>query len=175
MKKNYFKILNVPEKLQLDHNELKKNYFNLLKKNSNDPVLDPAGNKKDNKKKMSLIEEAYQTLKDRITRIEHLLILEGIIPANDNRAPRNFEPLAHAVLDVLEKAKEDKKQIKKLKALHTDVLTEFSTISIELARLEKAWDESTQTETDLLKKLKRKSAAFNYIKNMEQDIRLVIA
>lgn len=175
MKKNYFKILNVPQKLLLDHNELKKNYFNILKEHSNDPILDPTGKKKDNKNKKVLIELAYQTLKDRITRIKHLLEIQGIMPANDNKAPRHFAPLAEQICQFLDKAKTDKSYICKLKELHTDVLTEFSTISIELANLEKAWDSGSKDGQELLKKLKRKSAAFNYIRSIEQDIRDTIA
>jgi len=175
MKNNYFKILNVPQKLLLNHNELKKNYFNLLKENSNDPILDPKGEKKNNNRKKDLIEKAYQTLKDRLTRIVHLLEIQGIKVANDNKSPRNFEPLANQVNAVLKKSKKDKSDINKLKALHTNVISEFSTISIELALLEKAWDNSADKEEGLLKKLKRKSEAFNYIKNIEQDIRTAIA
>lgn len=168
MKKNYFKILNLPQKLRLDHNKLKKNYFNLLKENSNDPVLDPQKKKKTNVRKTELINQAYKTLKDRITRIDHLLELEGLGPANDNRAPRHFAPTARRIVSLIEKANTNSKCLSELKELHAQVLAEFSAVSIELDRLEKAWDE--KRDFDILKKLKRKSAAFNYIKNIEQDI-----
>lgn len=166
MKKNYFELLNLPLKLQLDHNELKKNYFNLLKEYSKDPVLDEGT---ENTKKKTLIEEAYQTLKDRITRIEHLLEVQGVEVANDNKAPRSFAPLAEKVEPFLDETLLSANDKKKLKTLHTDVISEFSSASIELARLETAWD--TSEDKDLLRRLRRKSAAFSYIRNVEQNIR----
>lgn len=175
MSENYFKILNVPEKLLIDHNELKKNYFNLLKQHSNDPILDPEKNKKDNIKKKDLIEAAYQTLKDRITRIEHLLEIQGIEVANDNKVPTQLADLFSKVEELLIQAKNDRSLLSELKKVHTSVLTEFSSASIELARLEQAWDQGDSDNSDTLKKLRRKSALFSSIRSLEQNLRVAIS
>lgn len=174
---NYFKLLNVPEKLVLDHNELKKNYFNLLKECSNDPVLDPKHVKETDQKQKSLIEEAYNTLRDRLSRIEHLLKIQGLDVANDNKPPRNFEDVAEKVLPLLESVRNhhDESLVLELKKWHKDVMTHFSSISIELAKLERAWDEKSKDEQEILKRLRRKSAAFSFIRNLDQDIRSLTA
>lgn len=167
---NYFEVLNLPVKLKIDKNDLKKNYFNLLKENSNDPVLDPDQKvQSDNKGQIQLLEKAYETLSDRLTRIYHLLELQGIEVANTNKAPAKMSDLAEKVEPLLQIDALQEAHINELKELHKEVLAEFSTISIELAQLEDAWDE--QGREVLLRKLKRKSVAFDFIRTLEQGIR----
>lgn len=168
MKYNYFEVLQLPVKLVLDHNELKKNYFNLLKASKADPILDPKGT--DDTKRIRVIEDAYQTLRDRILRIEHLLAIQGVRVANDNKPPVSFLKVAEQVEEVLEGFNPDNvSNLNRLKELHRDVLGVFSEVSIELAKLETAWDQSG--DVDLLKKIRRKSAAFSYIRRIDQSIR----
>lgn len=174
MSKNYFKLLNLPEKLLIDHNELKKNYFNLLKECSLDPVLDKTGDKKTSKGKRDLLGEAYNTLKDRMLRIEHLLQIEGITVANDNKAPSQFAAIATKVSELTVKVKTDQSSRDELKRVHSDVITEFSTISMELTRLETAWDAREKNDPELLKRLKRKCVAFNYIRSVDKEIRFIM-
>jgi len=167
MTQNYFKLLDVPQSLLLDHNELKKKYFLLVKENSHDPVLDKG---KQNQKKLNILETAYETLSDRISRIQHLLETQGLTVANDNKAPNHFVEVDTALKEVLPKfQKEKSKFLDQIKSLHQQVISQFSAVSIDLANLEKAWDEDQSHS--ILKKLRRKSAAFNYIKNIEQDLR----
>lgn len=165
--KNFFKILDLPEKLVIDHNELKRQYFKLLKAKSLDEQADY---------NPGLIEQAYQTLKDRFLRIEHLLQVEGIEPVSKDKVPLQFSEIVKEVETLLPLAKKgDQGSLLKLKKLHTNILNEFSSASIELANLEKAWDshETGDTET-ILKRLNRKTAAFHFIRNVEQDIRQTI-
>jgi DnaJ-domain-containing protein 1 len=184
MLKDYFELLSLPKKLVIDHNELKKQYHKLVKTYSTDPVLDKLNEKMDDKEKLKLVETAYRTLKDRFERIVHLLEVEGITFKKD-RAPTQFVELEQRVDTVLEKVKSgDEKKIEELKILHQDILNQFSTVSVELAHLEKAWDASNDNVDEveegaaqaqgLLKKLGRKSAAFNYIRLVEQNVRLAV-
>lgn len=175
MSTNYFKLLNLPVKLKLDHNKLKKNYFNLIRHRSKDPVINASNSKKPDKKEKELIKKAYDTLKGRISRIEHLLEIKGYKVANDNRTPVVFGPMVQQIQDLLNKPKKNQKCINELKKLHQEVITEFSTISLDLARLEIEWDNNyPQTNNDILKKLRRKTSAFSFIKDIEQDIRVAI-
>lgn len=165
--KNFFKILDLPQKLVIDHNELKKQYFKLLKAK---PASEEASYN------TVLIEQAYQTLKDRFLRIEHLLQVEGVEPVSKDKVPLQFSEIVKEVETLLPLAKKgDQGSLLKLKKLHTNILNEFSSVSIELANLEKAWDshEAGDTET-ILKRLNRKTAAFHFIRNVEQDIRQTI-
>lgn len=173
--KNYFKVLNLPEKLLLNHNELKKNYFVLLKESANELPVDASGKKKKGSEKKKLIEEAYQTLKDRLTRIEHLLEIQGVAVANDNKVPSHLAPLVEKMESLLIRIKTDKTCVTELKKIHTNILSEFSLASIELARLEQAWDSSTTEGGDILRKLRRKMTAFNYIRSLEQNVRSAMA
>lgn len=175
MEKNYFDILDVPKKLVMDHNELKKKYFQLLKENSSDSVLNKEKKSDKDKAKRQIIETAYQTLKDRQSRIEHLLEVEGI--SRKDTVPMQFMSLSKQIKEILPKAKSgDSESVQRLKKLHVDILNEFSQISIELAYLEKAWDAQTDLKDSklLLKKISRKSAAFSFVKSMEQNIRQTI-
>ena len=169
-KNNFFDLLQLPPNLKIDYGKLKKNYFNLLKDNSADGTKD----KDQQKKTRELIKTAYETLKDRATRIEHLLDIWGLEVANDNKPPLSVAPLARLVQTLLARQDKSKTAIDALKKVHKDVISEFSTISIELDRLESAWDNSDQQDKDILKRLKRKMAAFCYIKDIEQNIRTVI-
>jgi|AACY02.16.fsa_nt_gi DnaJ-class molecular chaperone with C-terminal Zn finger domain len=171
---DYFKLLKIPQKLKIDHNELKKNYHNLIRHKSKDPVLCAQSAKKPSAKEKQRIQEAFETLSDRITRIEHLLELKGHKVANDNRPPVFFRAIAQEIEGLL-KAKQTKTLKKdRLKALHQEVLLQFSTVSIDLDRLEKAWDESVEQDLGLLKKLKRKTAAYSYIREVEQELRTAL-
>ncbi len=174
MSKNFFKLLNLPEKLLIDHNELKKNYFNLIKECSRDPILDKDSGKKSNTRRRGELDEAFNTLKDRLLRIEHLLTIEGVGGANDNKTPSQFETIATSVANLTKKAMNDPKSREELKKIHSDVMSEFSSVSIELAKLENAWDATEESDPEILKKLKRKSAAFNFIRNVDKEIRAIL-
>lgn len=167
MMQNYFKLLDLPPKLKIDYNKLKKNYFNLLRVNSKDATITAD----QQKKKRALIKKAYDVLADRITRIEHLLEINGFKVANDNKVPLAVAPFIDQIETLKDSVQKDKKSKETLKKIHADIISEFSTISIELARLENAWDLDGAKDPSILKKLKRKMAAFTYIKNMEQDLR----
>lgn len=158
--KNYFKILNLEPKLLIDHNELKKQYFTLMKKT-------PA--ERDD------IEKAYRTLKDRLPRIEHLLIIQGRALEDLQtlkRTPEVYAPLVGEVDKALAGTTSDRIH---LKQLHDAVLREFSTASIGLATLEKEWDEKGEADTDILDKLKNQCEAFCYIRGLEQNVRRSLA
>lgn len=158
--KNYFKILNLEPKLLIDHNELKKQYFTLIKKT-------PA--------ERADIEKAYRTLKDRLPRIEHLLVIQGR-ELEDlqslKKIPKVYAPLVGKVDKAMSEASSDRHH---LKQLHDAVLSEFSTASIELANLEKEWDEKGEADTDILDKLKNQCETFCYIRGLEQNVRRSLA
>lgn len=171
MKRNFFEVLNLPVKLVIDHNELKKNYFNLLKENSADPILNPNGPANNNE--LKVIEQAFQTLKDRITRISHVLQIEGLRVANDNKAPINFADTADEIQSLIQaRDKLTLAELDRLKQLQTSVVSVFSSISMELSKLENAWDESPNME--ILKRIRRKSAAFSYVRGIDQNIRDIL-
>ena len=160
--KDYFKLLNLPQKLLIDYNELKKQYFTLTKKT-------PA--KRDD------IEEAYQNLKERLSRLEHLLEIQGrkVVPwKNADKVPAAQNTLVAEVntlvadFDGGQKAKKDR-----LKQLHGEILREFSAISIGLSHLEKEWDEKGGEE--VLDKLKNQCELFCYVRSVEQNMRRCLA
>jgi hypothetical protein len=160
MMKNYFKILNLEPKLLIDHNELKKQYFTLIKKTPTERVD---------------IEKAYQTLKERLSRIEHLLMIQGR-ELEDlqslKKIPKAYAPLVGEVDKALAGPASDRLH---LKQLHDAVLREFSTASIGLATLEKEWDEKGEVDTQILDKLKNQWEVFCYIRGLEQNVRRFLA
>jgi curved DNA-binding protein CbpA len=195
MSSNFFELLQLEPVLQLDHNELKKNYFNLLKEYSTDPVLDPKGEKKTDKAKIDEIEQAYQTLKDRVSRIAHLLSVEGMISANDIPSvtkPANQESgqsstvegiynLAREVAHLIEGSATQKTELTQLKQMHGRLMSEFSHASLTLTETEKKWDRHIQQHPDdtaehsnLLTELRDRWKVFCTIRALEQDLRKVV-
>ncbi|MBF0105052.1 MAG: hypothetical protein HQM16_06960 [Deltaproteobacteria bacterium] len=175
MSPDYFKLLNLPTKLKLDHNKLKKNYFNLIRHKSKDPVVNPKEVKEPDKKEKELIKKAYETLKGRITRIEHLLEINGQRVDEDTKVPTTLGPIYEQVQTLIKTPRKNQKCINELKQLHKDVIAEFSAISIDLAHLENEWDNSAGADHQvILKKLKRKTLAFSFIRDVEQNIRTAI-
>lgn len=170
MKKNYFKILDLPQRLLLDQAELKKNYFNHVKDYSTDPILDRGSARKKSDHKLKLVEEAYHVLKDRILRIEHLLDLEGPEDSDHQRIPRRYQELARQVSAFVSQTPKDGNYARELKQLHAKILSDFSSVSIELTRLERAWDDKNGLPPDLLRKLKKKSTLFHYVRSLEHNI-----
>lgn len=170
--KNYFDLMALPQKLLINHDELKKQYHRLVKAHSHDPILQES---QDDKPMLALAEKAYQTLKDRLSRIEHLLEVNGIKVSR--KIPLQLTRLATEIEEILPLIKNGyPAEQERLKKLHAHILNEFSSISIELSHLEKAWDDHAEPERSqlILKKLSRKSAAFHYIRSIEQNVREMI-
>lgn len=173
MANNYFDLFELPKKLKIDHNELKKRFFVLTKKYSE--VASPD--------KVGLLHQAYDTLKERLPRIRYLLELEGHKVSPNKRVPATLAELAAAVEGLIPQAKNGTKAaVEQLTAIHSQVIKEFSTVSIKLATLEKQWDETPTKATaargakanDILSQLKKASEDFHFVQNLENVVRQII-
>lgn len=173
MANNYFDIFELPKKLKIDHNELKKRFFVLTKKYSEVVGSDKA----------LLLNKAYDTLKERLPRIRYLLELEGHKVRQNKKAPATLAEFAVAVERLIPQAKSGgKAAVEQLKAIHSQVIKEFSTVSIKLATLEKQWDETPTKATaargakakDILSQLKKASEDFHFVQNLENVVRQII-
>ncbi|AAO27244.1 chaperone protein HscB [Buchnera aphidicola str. Bp (Baizongia pistaciae)] len=74
---NYFKLFNLPQKFELDVNNLTSQYYNLQKKFHPDSYQDKNIYTKKYLEKSMLLNQGYQTLKNMLTRAEHLLFLNN--------------------------------------------------------------------------------------------------
>jgi hypothetical protein len=164
---NYFDLFELPKKLKIDHNELKKRFFVLTKKYSEVAREDKVG----------LLTKAYDTLKERLPRIRYLLELEGHKVRLGKEAPATLTELASAVERLVPQAKSGSKAaFEQLRALHSQIIKEFSTVSIKLATLERLWDESPAKGKvkDVLNQLKKASEDFHFVQNLENAVRQII-
>lgn len=169
MSENYFDIFELPKKLKIDHNELKKKFFVLSKKLTENKVVSD---------KIEMVNRAYDTLKERLPRIRYLLELEGQKTKKTvGKAPKSFSKLADEVNAVLPKAQGGNKSARdELKRLHDQIMREFSTVSIRLATLEKQWDEVDPTgkTKDIIAQLKKASEEFHFIQGLENLVRQIL-
>ncbi|MFN7039181.1 MAG: Fe-S protein assembly co-chaperone HscB [Alphaproteobacteria bacterium] len=113
---NYFSIFGLPIKYDLDYDILNKKYFELLKNFHPDNSINSTNEEKLQTTKASmLINDAYQTLKDPLKRIEYLLKLQNINITEDGQVKASFE-LLNDIMEYREELEEaqDKSVFEKL-------------------------------------------------------------
>lgn len=167
MSHNYFDIFKLPQKLNIDHNELKKQFTALKKQytSAKDEGLEH-------------LTQAYQTLKERLSRADYFLKSQGHnVEKETTTPPEAFQHIYDTAQKYLEQIQNHQDSAKAaLKTLHQEILTEFSHISLKLTQLEKEWDSNTIPEKSvkILKRLKKTVTDFHFIKNLENKIRSVV-
>ncbi|WP_343192604.1 Fe-S protein assembly co-chaperone HscB [Buchnera aphidicola (Taiwanaphis decaspermi)] len=114
---NYFDVLKIPKSYKICTQTLRKNFYILQKKYHPDNNLNKniSNIKKKNKKSM-LVNEAYQVLKNFITRAEYFLSLNGFILSKQEKLKYDKDFLLQQI-KTFNYLKQLKKNIKKKKIL----------------------------------------------------------
>lgn len=128
---NYFKLFKIPQKIELDINNLTIKYYKLQKKFHPDTYEQKKHKKTDNKlylKNSILLNKGYCILKNILTRAEHLLFLNNI-KKNINKESfldSNFLKIQLKLFEEIKQNKDKKDkiliQIKKDKKIYIEQL-----------------------------------------------------
>lgn len=108
---DYFTFFGLPEKLRLDEAELEKTFYSLSRKFHPDYFMNAAPeDHAASVQRSSRLNDAYRTLRDRVSRARYLLSLEGYKEAEKKEAEKKAPP------DLLEEVFELNMQVEELKA-----------------------------------------------------------
>ena len=90
---DYFSFLGLPRKLTLDAQELERSFRDLSRKFHPDYYYNaPPQERLASLERSSYLNDAYRALKNPITRIEHLLAIEGLPPAKSEEGTAKVPP-----------------------------------------------------------------------------------
>jgi molecular chaperone HscB len=145
-KSNYFVFFDLLPKLQIDTVSLEKRFYALSRRLHPDRFASkPAAEQEAALAESSLLNDAYRTLKDPISRTQHLLALEGI----------ELEEQSKAATDAARATGEQKKQI-----VPPELLEEVFELNMQLAEM-RAAKEIGEDEPELRRDLLTAKDAFD--------------
>ena len=123
---NYFEILDIEETFRINLELLEEKYFYTQSKYHPDRA--PADKKSQYASMSSVINTAYETLKDYLKRAVHILELHGININSDSTAPKMPLDILGEILELQEDMEEDDKRDLAIEAASTkrdEILTEL--------------------------------------------------
>ena len=119
---DYFALLGQPRKPWLDPEQLKQKYHELARQSHPDKNVN----------------EAYRTLADAKSRLQHLLALEGVaLSASSNEIPQELTDLFMAIAPALNKI--DNPNVKSVDDLIARVTQLYDQALAELQRVDSRW------------------------------------
>src|SRR6202047_365524 len=136
---DYFSFFDLPRKLTLDVGALEKQFYVLSRKLHPDRFASkPVAEQEAALAQSSLLNDAYRTLKDPISRTQHLLALEGV----------ELEEQSKAATDAARASGEQKKQI-----VPPELLEEVFELNMQLQEMQAAkamGEEEPELRRDLM-------------------------
>lgn len=103
---DHFSFFGMPRKLRIDESELEKSFYALSRQSHPDYFMSASeAERQASMERSSMLNDAYRTLRDKISRVTYLLTLEGYKEAEKKAPP-----------DLLEEVFELNMQIEELKA-----------------------------------------------------------
>jgi molecular chaperone HscB len=143
---DYFSFFNLPRKLTLDVVALEKQFYVLSRKLHPDRFASkPLAEQEAALAQSSLLNDAYRTLKDPISRTQYLLTLEGV----------ELEEQSKAATDAARASGEQKKQI-----VPPELLEEVFELNMQLQEM-RAANKMGEDEPELLRDLMTAKDAFD--------------
>jgi molecular chaperone HscB len=143
---DYFSFFNLPRKLTLDVVALEKQFYTMSRKLHPDRFASkPAAEQEAALAQSSLLNDAYRTLKDAISRTQYLLTLEGV----------ELEEQSKAATDAARASGEQKKQI-----VPPELLEEVFELNMQLQEM-RAAKQMGEDEPELRRDLMTAKDAFD--------------
>jgi molecular chaperone HscB len=110
---DYFSFLGVPRRLELDPQDLERRFRDLSRKFHPDYFYNASpAERLASLERSSYLNDAYRTLRNRATRIEHLLAIEGLSPSKSDESSVKVPP---ALLEEVFELNEELDQIRELR------------------------------------------------------------
>ncbi len=173
MSVNYFETLEVPEKLIIDAQDLEKRFYALSRKWHPDRFARASADEQQRALDASaVLNDAYRTLRQPVSRAEHLLTLKGIPPSEDKVPPELLEEVFELNLALEELQAGDTDSLPQLR----DALKRFqdllATADADLEADFRAWDESNAPA--VLKLIRAHLNYRKYISNLVLETRTTL-
>lgn len=114
---DYFAVFGLPRKLAIDTSALERSFYKLSRKLHPDLYARAsAGEQQWSLDQTSLLNDAYRTLRNPVSRTEYLLKLEGKPVASEEQAPQGDKPKdSRAPADMLEEVFELNMQLEEMR------------------------------------------------------------
>ena len=179
---DYFKFLGLPRRLTIDAQDLEKRFRDLSRQFHPDYYYNAApAERLASLERSSYLNDAYRTLKNPVSRVEHLLAIEGLPPAKSDEGAAKVPP---SLLEEVFALNEELDEIRELRESGTDpdrlrVRLESARAPIEekreeherqLQELSARWDSHEQAPAPEKRKtldaLRERLLERNYINNL---------
>lgn len=189
---DYFAVFSLPRKLALDVTALERDFYRLSRKYHPDVYATKTPEEQQwSLDQTSLLNDAYRTLKNPVTRTEHLLILEGIVleagksedgAPKDSRVPPDLLEEVFELNMQLEEMRMNRKMGEDDPALRTDLEKARINFESQLAAVDSSlreqwmkWDAAEDANASGGKtKIKDEMVALldrrRYIRNLVRDV-----
>jgi molecular chaperone HscB len=169
---DYFAYLGLPQKLQIDRAELESNFYTLSRRLHPDVYFRrPEQERQLSIDATALLNDAYRTLKDPVSRAEYLLSLHGLKKRDDSTAgapPELLEEVFELNMALEEIRHGDTSVRPQLEAARTKFEGMLAEAGRSLQDLFSEWDRTEQRSVleRILSVLQRR----NYIRNLLRDV-----
>ena len=180
---DYFSFLGVPRRLNLDPQQLERNFRELSRKFHPDYYYNATPQERlASLERSSYLNDAYRALKSPVTRIEHLLAIEGLAPAKSENGSAKVPP---ALLEEVFALNEELDEIREAREGGTDAETLRARLAAARAPIDRKreeheaqvqslstrWDEESPAATPerrhaILEDLRAVLLERNYINNL---------
>ena len=178
---NYFDVLGIPKKLDVDVNELEKIYHDLSKKNHPDFFLNLGEEKYlEALGKSSQINQAYKSFRDPLTRVNYILALDApqLLAEKDNSVAPDLLMKVMEIQETIEAhhdAPADKKEeiVNELADIKRDLNGDVNNILEEISNVFKKYDEEAEKGNDTIEQLMKLKTLLhkrNYINTLIHTI-----
>ena len=172
---NPFLIFGIPQKFCVDRDFIDKRFYTLSRENHPDRFATQATDiKQAALKKMSEINEAYQTLIDEDARREALLEINGHKKEENSKKPTLPVELAEEWFELQDKVMESdgSQALTLLQNFESQLVERNMKLKQTVLDLEKQWDSSTEgnSQNEIAQKISKKITDQSYLKSLLKDV-----
>jgi molecular chaperone HscB len=171
---DYFEVFGLPRALTIDASALEKTFHQLSRKYHPDYFTTASETERVQAVRMTaLINDAYRTLRNPVTRVEYLLAREGFKP-DGSKVPQSLLMEVFEINEQLEEVKAGRASIEEIDSLRAQIREKRERFDLELQKASDEWDSMLQAgapesqRKDQLKRLTEIVSESSYIRNLEK-------
>ncbi len=173
---DFFSVFQLPHKLALDVKALEKAFYRRSREVHPDRFAQAGADKQQwSLEQTSLLNDAYRTLKDPISRTEYLLLLEGVTLADEKSPAKTPPELLEEVFELNMQLEEmrmgdnDPQLRADLERARLQFEQQYATLGSDIKREWVTWDDAEDRQS-----LGRMAALLDkrrYVRNLVRDVR----
>jgi molecular chaperone HscB len=173
---DYFEVFGLSRALAIDPPALERTFHQLSRQYHPDYfTAAPKTERVQAVRMTALINDAYRTLRNPVTRVEYLLALEGF-KADGSKVPQSLLMEVFEINEQLEEVKAGRASIEQIDSLRAQINEKREQFDLELQKASNEWDSllkdaaSESKRKDQLKKLTEIVSESSYIRNLEREL-----